>query len=154
MMQPKPVYQELYAARAFLRYLKAPESKEMQYAVVAWFRQESGSIAKTIGNNPFNIRPGAATIYSVGTRKGPIGSFLVFATLNRGFMAAAVALKAIAPSYGYGSVIRAAQTGNPLHFLAQLANSSWSGSHYGVTARAFAQGMDNHLVVVYRELMA
>ena len=153
-MQPKPEYLELYGARAFLRYLKAPETKEMQYAVVAWERQESGGLGRIIGKNPFNIRPGAATIYSVGVRKGPIGSFLVFATLSRGFLAAAVVLSDLAPYYGYGTVITAARSGNPLRFLASLANSSWSGTNYGVRARVYAQGMDNHLIVVYKELMS
>jgi hypothetical protein len=152
-MALKPSYQELFGARAFLRYLKASESIRMQYAVVAWFRQESGSISRVIGNNPFNIRPGAASMYASGTREGPGGTFLRFATLNRGFIAAAVVLKALSPSYGYDHVIDAAQRGQPHRFLGALATSSWSATHYGIMARAFPRGMDNHLIVIYRELI-
>lgn len=153
-MALKPTFAEKYGARAFLRYLKAPESLLMQYAVVAWFRQESGSVAKVIGNNPFNIRPGAATIYASGVREGPGGKFLVFRTLSRGFLAAAVVLKALSPGYGYDHVIAAARRGNPMQFLGALGNSSWSATHYGVISRAFPQGMDNHLVVVYKGLIS
>jgi hypothetical protein len=147
----RPTEIELFGARAFLRYLGAPETREMQTAVVAWFRQESGSVAKVIGNNPFNIKAGSASYLSVGERRG---GFLMFPSLARGFKAAAIVIEDLAPSYGYGTVILAALSGNPLRFLGALANSAWSESHYGVQNRAFPMGMDNHLVVVYRELMA
>jgi len=150
-MAVMPSEVELFGARAFLRYLGAPETREMQVAVVAWYRQESGSIQKIIGNNPFNIKKGAASYLSVGERKG---GFLIFPSLARGFKAAAIVIEDLAPAYGYGTVILAAMSGNPIRFLGALANSSWSESHYGVLARAFPMGLDNHLVVVYREIMA
>jgi hypothetical protein len=141
------------AARRFLRVFGADtRNNDLVLAVVAWFRQESGSVSRVIGNNPFNIRPGAASKYASGTRRGRVGGFLTFTTFDRGFMAAAVVLRALAPAYGYGLVIKAARAGDPIGFLAALARSSWSSSHYGARNAVVARTPTNHLVAVYLSL--
>jgi hypothetical protein len=123
----------------------------MVRAVTAWFRQESGGISRVIGNNPFNIRPGVASSISNGTRPGGVGVFLTFSSLNRGFTAAAMVLKELAPRYGYGTVVTAARRRQAIGFLAALANSSWDAAHYGCTP-ATARTRDNHLVNVYKDI--
>jgi hypothetical protein len=143
---------EVRAAQAFLRYVGAPSTdNHLILAVVAWFRQESGSLAKVIGNNPFNIRPGVASKLSNGVRKSSgNGYFLTFSTLDQGFEAAALVLKSLAPSYGYGLVLSALRRGDPIDFLVALAMSSWDAGHYGVTARDNpADVRANHLLRVY-----
>jgi hypothetical protein len=139
---------ESSCARAFLVKIGAPETTDMIRAVTAWFRQESGSVAKVIDFNAFNVRPGAADSISTGVRPG---NFLKFRNLTAGFLAAAMVLVDLSPRFGYGTVLLRARRGNdPLGFLAALAASSWSASHYG-----WAAGKDgrtaagNHLVSVY-----
>jgi hypothetical protein len=135
---------EIAGARAFLRVAKADTTNpELVRAVVAWFRCESGSVSRVVGNNPFNIRPGVASKYACGVRKGRVGVFLVFASLPRGFMAAAAVLMALAPRYGYGTVLRRLRAGNATGFLDALARSSWDAGHYGLPER-------NRLREVYR----
>ena len=150
--------QEVIGAQSFLRAIGADATdNNLAVAVVSWFRQESGSIDRVIGNNPFNIRPGVTSSMASGVRQtGSIGSFLIFPDLATGFAAAATLLKALAPSYGYGAVIKAAQSGDAVSFLAALALSSWDAAHYGVTWRGSSQGgtsnartLANHLLGVY-----
>lgn len=123
---------EVLGARAFLAALGADANDNMLIAVTAWLRQESGGLSAVIGNNPFNIRPGALSYLSVGTRQGRVGTFLLFPDIATGFKAAALLLKSLAPSYGYGEVIKQAQAGNAVSFLAAIALSSWDAAHYGV----------------------
>jgi hypothetical protein len=152
-MLAKPNLAEIRGAQMFLRVLGADwHDPYMVKAVIAWFRQESGGVSKVIQNNPFNIRPGIASSYANGVWRGRVGLFLSFSTLTRGFAAAALVLKTLAPRYGYGTVIKAAQSGNALRFLAALALSSWDGSHYGTTSKASAYTTKNHLIVVYKQL--
>ncbi len=159
MAKPKPVVPptptvakvspiESSCARAFLERIEAPVTTDMVRAVTAWFRQESGSAEKVINFNAFNVRPGAADSLSIGTS---VNNFLKFRNLTAGFLAAAVVLLSLAPRFGYETVLLRARKGNdPLGFLAALAASSWSASHYG-----WAAGKDgrtaagNHLVSVY-----
>jgi len=136
-------------ARFFLVRAHARITPAMIRAVTAWFRQESGYLSRVIGCNAFNIQPGAATYLSTGI--GPNG-FLVFPDLETGFLAAAVVLIELAPSYGYGTVLAAARRPDALAFLAALARSSWSASHYGWVPGANARGLTNHLVSVYVKL--
>lgn len=151
-MLAKPIVAEVRGAQMFLRVLGADwHDPYLVRAVVAWFRQESGSVARVVGNNPFNIRPGVASKYASGTRRGRVGSFLVFRRLSRGFGGAALVLRTLAPTYGYGRVIEEARAGDALGFLAALALSSWDASHYGATA-ATARSKANHLIGVYASL--
>lgn len=152
-MLAKPSLAEIRGAQMFLRVLGADyRNRLMVKAVIAWFRQESGGISKVIRNNPFNIRPGVASPYANGIWRGRVGVFLSFSTLSKGFAAAAIVLKALAPRYGYGTVIIAARSGNPIRFLAALARSSWDATHYGTTTSANAMTTRNHLVALYRQI--
>jgi len=152
-MLAKPVVAEIQGAQMFLRTLGADyHDPHMVQAVIAWFRQESGGVKRVLYNNPFNIRPGIASSYSYGTWQGRVGLFLKFSSLSKGFGAAAIVLKKLAPSYGYGTVITAAKSGNPIRFLAALARSSWDGSHYGTTTSKNALTTRNHLVSLYYQI--
>jgi hypothetical protein len=154
-MLAKPNTAEILGAQTFLRTLGADyKNRYMIKAVIAWFRQESGGVSKVLYNNPFNIRPGVATKYSYGTWQGRVGSFLKFSSLSKGFAAAAMTLRAIAPAYGYGTVITAAKSGNATRFLAALALSGWDGTHYGVDMnhREEAFTTKNHLRDVYNQI--
>lgn len=151
--------QETRGAEAFLRYLGDDwHNKALVLAVVAWFRQESGSISKVVGNNPFNIRPGVATKWSSGVRRSKRpggGYFLIFPDLDTGFRAAALVLKTLAPSYGYGQVLKALKDTSknaPLYFLGALAMSKWDSAHYGVLTAENQFTLQNHLIVVYQTL--
>ena len=151
-MLVKPNAQEIAGAQTFLRALGADyKSRYMVKAVIAWFRQESGSIARVYYNNPFNIRRGAASPYSIGERTG---GFLNFATMSKGFGAAAIVLQRVGPAYGYGTVITAAKSGNPGRFLAAVALSGWDQTHYGVDMahREEAFTTKNHLRAVYNQI--
>lgn len=101
------------AIQAFLGYLNRHYSKRIDYkdtnlimAVAAWFVQESGGMSRVIGNNPFNIR---SSPLQSGTRKSRNGngSFAVFATMAKGWEAAAYLLmhggygNKKVPIYGY-----------------------------------------------------
>lgn len=127
---------EVIGARAFLAGIGADATDNMLIAVTAWFRQESGSLANVIGNNPFNIRPGSTSYLATGTRPG---NFLIFPDIATGFQAAALLLKGAGNAYGYGAIVRAAQSGNAVNFLAAIALSSWDISHYGVITFPTAQ---------------
>lgn len=132
---------ETSAARAFLTYLSAdPNNRGMVQAVVAWFRQESGSLSRVIGNNPFNIRSSPLASSYRQTRSN--GRFAIFPSLDVGFRAAARLLLSMGERYGYGAVVRAARAGNPRDFLMALALSSWDAGHYGMPKV-------NHLIDVY-----
>jgi len=151
-MLVKPNAQEIAGAQVFLRALGADyKSRTMVKAVIAWFRQESGSIAKVYYNNPFNIRKGVASPYSSGIRDG---GFLKFATMSKGFGAAAIVLQRVGPGYGYGTVITAAKSGNPGRFLAAVALSGWDESHYGVDMNHREQAFTtiNHLRALYNQI--
>ncbi len=146
---------EVLGARAFLAELGADTANnDLVAGVISWFRQESGSLANVIGNNPFNIRPGIVSYLASSTRTSTRGNgqFLVFPDLATGFKAAAALLKRLAPSYGYGEVIRMALAGNVVGFLAALALSSWDAAHYGVTTDASALTLANHLLRVFASL--
>ena len=154
-MLPRPNTAEILGAQTFLRVLGADyKNRYMVKAVVTWFRQETGGVSKVIHNNPFNIRPGVASKYSDGTWQGRVGTFLSFSTLSKGFAACAIALRSMAPYYGYGTVIIAAKSGNATRFLAALALSNWDGTHYGVDMnhREEAFTTKNHLRDVYNQI--
>lgn len=165
---PKPTklntvsYAETLAIKAFLGYLHKHYSKSINAqdtflisAVSAWFHQESGGLKNVIGNNPFNIRPGMVSFMSNGYRvstKGN-GKFLTFATMAKGFEAAAYLLMHANKAYGYQLALNALKhSGNEaaVNFLAALAMSSWDAAHYG--ANDWLQAYDpkqNHLLRVY-----
>jgi hypothetical protein len=133
---PRPVEAEIRGAQTFLRVIGADwHDPYMTKAVIAWFRQESGGVSRTIGNNPLNVRGGTG--------------YAVYPTLNLGFEAAANNLLRLAPRYGYGTVLEAARGGNALAFLGAVARSAWCASHYGVRTREQARTPVNHLVAVY-----
>lgn len=138
---------EVAAAQAFLRFLGANwRSNLLIIAVVAWMRQESGGLSHVIGNNPFNLRPGADdAMYRSGIRKSKNGNghFSVYATLENGLVATANRLlKAGNDWRGYGLIVRAARAGSPVDFLTAIALSAWDAGHYGLPK-------DNHLLRVY-----
>ena len=133
-------YRDTKAIMAFLTYLQKHYSKQVNpkdifliAAVAAWWYQEGRS---SIGNNPFNIRPGMVSFMASGVRSTKDrGKFLIFSTLAKGFEAAAYLLMHARKSYGYGLAIAALKNGGnqaAVDFLAAMAMSSWSGSHYGV----------------------
>jgi len=144
-------YAERAGARKFITTLGATVTEPLIRAVAAWFRQESGTASKVLGNNPFNIRPGAATKLSNGTRKVGNGVFLTFPNLTVGFQAAAVVLASTGGSYGYDHVIAAVKRGDAVGFLAKLAESSWSATHYGIEPIC-ARSAHNHLVAVFEQI--
>lgn len=138
---------EAVLAQRVLRKLGAdPLKPAMVRAVVAWFRQESGLLSRVVGNNPFNIKAGAASKLSSGTSSN---GFLIFPSMAVGFEAAAAVLLAGAPAHGYGTVLTAVRNNDALQFLAALARSQWSESHYGWVPGANPRDTTNHLVAGY-----
>lgn len=155
-------YAEASASQAFLGYLNKHYSKLINpkdtfliIAITAWFHQESGSLRNVIGNNPFNIRPGMTSFMSNGFRvsKNGNGKFLTFATMEKGFEAAAYLLMHGNKAYGYQLAINALKNGGNQaanDFLAALAMSSWDAAHYGATDWTSAYDpKSNHLLRTY-----
>lgn len=155
-------YAETQAIQAFLTYLNKHFSKSINpkdtfliIAVSTWFHQESGGLKNVIGNNPFNIRPGMTSFMSNGYRvsKNGNGKFLTFATIAKGFEAAAYLLIHGNKAYGYQLALNAMKKGGnqgAFEFLAAMAMSSWDGAHYG--AANWQEAFDpkqNHLLALY-----
>jgi hypothetical protein len=158
-------YQETLAIEAFLGYLRKnysklinPKDTYLIAAVGAWFYQESGGIKNVIGNNPFNIRPGITSFLASGVRTSTRGNgkFLVFATLARGFEAAAYLLIHANKAYGYQLALNALKHGGnqaAVDFLAALSQSSWDAAHYGANDWLEAYNpARNHLLRVYMSI--
>jgi len=146
---------ERTGATKFILTLGGKADRPMMRAVTAWFRQESGSVKKVIGNNPFNIRPWWASYLADGRRVVPGNGlqdmgFLTFPTLEIGFQAAAVVLLKGGASFGYGHVVASLRRGDEVGFLANLALSSWCATHYGVDPRSDK----NHLVALFNQIPA
>lgn len=131
MSASKPTQGEL--ASAFLRELGAPDTQPMRLAVIAWMRAESGSTI--IGNNPWNLRPGADdAAYRSGTRTSINGNgqFSVYPTAQAGAAAAAHRLVAAGHDWrAYDVPVKAARKGDPIGFLNGIAHSAWDASRYG-----------------------
>lgn len=155
-------YNETVAIQAFLGYLNKHWSSRINArdslliaAVSAWFHQESGGIKSVIGNNPFNIRPGMTSFLSNGYRVSTQGNgkFLTFASMSRGFEAAAYLLIHGSKTYGYQTAINGLRKGGnqgATDFLAALAASSWDAAHYGTHNWADAYNpKKNHLLRNY-----
>jgi len=159
-------YAEVKAVQGFLTYLNKHYSKLIDpkdtfliAAVSAWFRQESGGLSRVIGNNPFNIRN--SPLQSSQRKTSSNGVFSVFATMEKGFAAAAYLLmhggwgvKAKdSDLFKYRLAINALKQGGnqgAVDFLAALAMSSWSATHYGAsTWLAAYDAKKNHLLRVY-----
>jgi hypothetical protein len=143
---------EVKAAQAFLRTLGADwHNQDIIRGVVAWFHQESGSISKVLGNNPFNIRIDSAAIGYRITKSN--GKFAIFKTLEEGFQAAAgLLLRGMGDkgdARGYGLVVRAARHGVILDFLQAIAMSKWDAAHYGYTPE---HPENNHLLAAYNAI--
>lgn len=151
-------YAETIAIQGFLGYLHQHYSLSINAkdtyliaAVGAWFYQESGGIKRVIGNNPFNIR---VSPLQSGTRAtAGNGHFAVFASLTKGFEAAAYLLIHGAKAYGYQTALNALKNGGnqaAVDFLAALAMSSWDAGRYGTTDWLSAYDVNkNHLLSVY-----
>lgn len=152
-------YAQALAIKAFLTYLNKhysklvnPSDNLLVAAVAAWWMQEGTG---SIGNNPFNIRPGMVSFMASGVRtsKNGNGKFLVFASLAKGFEAAAYLLMHANKAYGYQLAISALKhSGNQAanDFLAAMAMSSWDAAHYG--AHSWQEAYDaktNHLLRNY-----
>jgi len=137
--------QEVLASQAFLRQLGADwHSYTLIQGVVAWFRAESGSLSRVIGNNPFNIRDSSLAIGYRQTKSN--GHFAIFKTLSDGFTAAAKLLIGAGNDWrGYGLIVRAARSGSVKDFLQAIAMSAWDAGHYGYPAT-------NHLISVYNSI--
>lgn len=161
---------EVKGAQAFLRYIGVTYTDQyLILAVVAWFRQESGSIGKVIGNNPFNIRssplasgrrPQYGTVsvinpitgFKTGTKRAIVGYFATFSSLEKGFQAAAYLLLHGNKAYGYQLAVKALRNGGQQgarDFLVALALSSWDAAHYGTHGPSDAATTNNHLLVIY-----
>lgn len=144
---------EVKAAQAFLKTIGADyKNQDLIRGVIAWFHQESGSIAKVLGNNPFNIRNDPNAIGYRQTKGN--GSFAIFATLEEGFQAAArLLLRGMLNDKddyrGYGLIIKAARRGDILDFLTAIAISKWDAGHYGYTPD---HPENNHLIGAYNAI--
>lgn len=151
-------YADTVAVQGFLTYLQKNYSKLINpkdtfliAAVAAWWYQEGRG---SIGNNPFNIRPGMTSFMSSGVRQTKTnGQFLMFASLTKGFEAAAYLLIHASKTYGYQLAIAALKQGGnqgAVDFLAALARSSWDAARYGTTDWLDAYNpAKNHLLSVY-----
>ena len=129
---------EVQAAQAFLRAIGANAANtDLLYAVITWMRVESGGKGSTIGNNPFGLRgPDRSIVRIVNGKKRVIrreGKLLEFASLTQGLQAMAqYLLKDRKIEWkGYGLIIRAFKSGNPIDVLTAIAISAWDGAHYG-----------------------
>lgn len=151
-------YAETIAIEGFLGYLQTHYAKSINAkdtyliaAVAAWVSQESGALSRVVGNNPFNIR---SSPLQIGQRQtAGNGKFAIFASLTKGFEAAAYLLIHGAKAYGYQTALNALKNGGnqaAVDFLAALAMSSWDAGRYGTTDWLSAYDpRKNHLLAVY-----
>lgn len=160
-------YAEAQASKAFLTYLNKNYSKLVNpndtfliIAITTWFHQESGSLGRVIGNNPFNIRNSPLQSGQRQSKNGN-GKFAIFSSMAKGFEAAAYLLmhgghgtgNKDVDAYGYRLALNALKHGGNQaanDFLAALAMSSWDAAHYG--AQNWTEAYDpkqNHLLRVY-----
>lgn len=162
----RPTAAELSFALSFLKYTGVKDPRANAYlllAIVAWLRQESGGLSHVIGNNPFNIRQSP---YAIGYRKGRVGSFAIFASLDAGARASVALLKSDGAHgwRGYGLILRAAlraagsekdKQRQAIDFLNALALSKWDASHYGTKAGMSGDELTaaNHLIRVWASLL-
>lgn len=151
---------------AFLQYLHDhfsrrinPKDPFLIAAVYAWWMQEG---LGSLGNNPFNIRNSPMAVSY--RRTSGNGKFAVFASLSKGFEAAAYLLMhggwgtgvKDADRYGYRLAIRGMMKGGnqgAVDFLAAMAMSKWSADHYG--ADTWPEAYDpkkNHLLRNYTSI--
>lgn len=123
-------YNETDIANRFLDGIGAPHTPDMQRAVIAWMRFESGKGSVT-ANNPWNLT-GSLWNAIVGYWRGGSATeqhdFPVFATMFAGVDAAAQNL--MGQSYGYPKAVAAARSGDSAGFLQALAQSQWCTCHY------------------------
>lgn len=145
--------QEVRFARAFLHALHANETNGyLLLAVIAWMRSESGT--KYIGNNPLNLRPGKDIApWASGSRKGSVGYFATFRTLDDAAKATAARLLKAGNDYrGYALVVKAAQRASSgggqvtqaVDFMNALALSKWSAGHYGTYFLVYDPHIDEY----------
>ncbi len=140
------VVAEVEAAQAFLKALGAPwQNTDLIYAVVAWIRKEGGGLKNIVGNNPFNLRPGAGINRDLikGVRNGRI----IFTSLKAGLIATAQRLlRGGFPGSGFRLIVAAARNGQAVDFLNAVALSAWDAAHYGY---ADADTETNRLYQIY-----
>ena len=90
------------------------------------------------------------------TSKNGNGKFLTFASLSKGFEAAAYLLIHANKAYGYQLALNALKRGGnqaAADFLAALAMSSWDAAHYGATDWLSAYNpATNHLLRTYQSI--
>lgn len=148
-------------ALAFVKALHGDTSNPyLLTAVIAWLRQESGSLSRVIGNNPFNIR---RSPFAYGYRKSSRphgGHFALFRTLEIGAKATVYLLTSAGHDWRhYDRIVRAARGSNngtpkdqqrqALDFLAAIAMSAWDAGHYGAKD---GDPRKNHLVMVWTSI--
>lgn len=155
---------ETSAAKAFLKQMGADTNDAgLITAVVAWMRAESGT--HPIGNNPFNLRPGADDAqFRSGVRqtKNRNGYFSIYKTLEDGLRATANRLiKAGGDWRGYAQIVLAARAGDVAGFLMAIALSAWDGGHdpnkghyglKGVKVGVSYTGGHNNLFDIYKSI--
>ena len=98
-------------------------------ACKAWLRCEAQGVNNP--TNPLNIRKGGVT---TSLQTGSIGDFAKFATVERGLYAAHVLINKLAPNYGYGQILAAANTHDAYRQARSIERSSWAAGLYGSTA--------------------
>lgn len=152
-------------ANTFLREIGAPQTDAMRRAVAIWLRFESGGTV--VGNNPWNLHSGAPCprergyCPGQGSLPGQIGNryagtgdqnVAVFRTLDDGVKANARNLTRLAPSYGYGTVLTKARSGDAIGFLAALQDSQWSAGHYSYSklVNAFRSSLNYNFTLATR----
>lgn len=149
MAYRKPTNNEIKFGYRMLMYMKANlNNTYLLLAVISWIRNESGS--NWIGWNPLNIRPGADAKYRIGIRKGRVGYFSVYGSLDAGARASAQLITGL----NYYNQMEAAAKRDPgkdydvnkdgkidagsadqkqaIDFLWALVTSKWSAGHYGL----------------------
>src|SRR5438105_2859827 len=123
-------YRETDIADRFLSQIGAPHTPDMQRAVIAWMRFESGKGSIT-ANNPWNLT-GSLWDKIVGYWRGGSATeqhdFPIFSDVYGGVDAAAQNLSTNA--YGYPTAVARARSGDSAGFLQALAQSQWCTCHY------------------------
>lgn len=143
---------EVRAAQAFLKAIGASwKNTNLIYAVIAWMRQESGSLANIIGNNPFNIRPSKSIdqdlIAGIRRSKNGNGYFIIFKSLEAGLIGTAqLLLRAGHDWRKYDAIIRAFRQGDSIGAINAIALSAWDVSHYGYKP---GDQSTNHIYTIY-----
>jgi hypothetical protein len=130
---------EVRLAKQFLKAVGAnPNNGQLILAVAAWVHVNFKSLANVRGHNPFLVRAGiaGASKYGQGTFQYKGVWYVKYRSIAEAIKGAAYIFKVSKGNQflpGIYATLQALKHGRAVDFLAGLASSDWSSTHYGLS---------------------